>query len=70
MVFNDLHHDVHNDPVGAHVGHDVEVKKFKSGMIYAVKKVWLNSITQTENIGNLQKSLKISNFIPKKIPVG
>jgi len=70
MVFDDLHHDVHNDLVGVHVGHDVEVKKFKSGMIYAVKKIWLNCITRTENIGNLQKTLKISNFIPKKITVG
>lgn len=69
MVFDDLHHDVHNDLVEAHGGHDVEVKKFISGMIYVVKKNWLNSITQKENIGNLRKTLKISNFIPKKITV-
>ena len=36
MVFDDLHHDVHNDLVEAHGGHDVEVKKFISGMIYVV----------------------------------
>ena len=69
MVFDDLHQDVDNDLVEAHGGKVVEVKKFASVMIYAVKKIWLDSFTQTENMGNLQKTLKISNFIPKKITV-
>jgi len=66
MVFDDLHHDIDNDLVEAHGGQDVEVKKFNSPMNYVVRKNWLNSIPQTENIGNLKKTLKISNFIPNK----
>ena len=69
MVFDDLHQDVDNDLVGAHGGQVVEVKKFTSTMTHAVQKFWLDSFTQTENIENLQKTLKISNFIPKKITV-
>ena len=38
MVFDDLHHDIDNDLVGAHGGQDVEVKKFNSPMNYVVKK--------------------------------
>ena len=69
MVFDDLHHDIDNDLVGAHGGQDIEVKKFNCPMNHVVKKNWLNSFPQTENIGNLKKTLKISNFIPKKITV-